>query len=679
MRALLLTAALLLGFVCPHSSGAQTPQENLPQPSPGAVPPEAVEEDSLARDAQPNFANRGALKSYIDGVVNAFMRQDHIAGVTLSIVRNGEIVLAKGYGIAGVDPERPVDPERTLFRIGSISKTFVWTALLQLAERNEIALSHLVDRYLPVELRPGAGGFDSPLLVQHLMEHTPGYEDTALGHLFFQKADQLPTLEAYLARYRPARVREPGSLVAYSNYGAGLAGVIVQEVANQTFPAYVEQFITGPLDMTRSSFREPMPEGVAIVRKLPRPMAPELAQNLSTGFAFEQGGLIPQPFAFISNIGPAGAASATATDMARYMLAHLNLGQLGDAQILEPETARRIRAALAEREGGAAELALGFIEYTLPGGYRGFGHGGATLSFMSNMVMVPELDLGIFVSANTATGRPLVMRLPELIVGRYFAENWGQGAQGDEFVPERALADFAGTYMSLRRPYTTVEAPFLAASALTSVAEGEDGFLIVEMPGAEPRRFFPIAPLTFRETGAAAMLAFRENEAGEVTHLIDPLGIAWAERIGAFAHPATLGVALNLAVLASIGAAVGGWLRRRREIVQSSWEARAGKLMPVLAGLWLLFIGLLTAASLQLAKAGSAAIFSFPSGLLVTALALGLLLTLLGLAAAVSLWPVWRRGSWPLWRRVRHTAFVLVSLFALLMLVKWNLIGFQYY
>jgi len=673
-----LPAAILYALIWASSVTAQTPQESDLPPSPGAVPPEAVEENALARDAQPNFANRGSLEAYVDGVVNAFMGRDHIAGVTVSIVRNGEIVLAKGYGIAGVDPERSVDPERTLFRIGSISKTFTWTALLQLDETGELNLEDPVDLHLPTDLRPGMGGFDTPLLVRHLMEHTPGFEDSALGHLFFKDPQEVLPLYSYLAEYRPERVREPGRLVAYSNYGAGLAGAIVSNIANLTFQAYAEQSVFQPLEMTHSSFREPMPEGVAIVRKLPRPMAAELAQNLSAGFAFERGGLTPKPISYITQIAPAGAASSTATDMARYMLAHLDDGQLGDARILEPGTARRIRTALADRDGGPPELALGFIDYTLPGGYRGFGHGGATLYFMSNMVMVPELDLGIFVSANTNTGRPLAMRLPQLIVARYFAETNGETSTSVEMSAAQAER-FAGTYLSLRRPYTTVEAPFLAAGALSSVSALPEGQLLLESPGADPRRFAPVDPLTFREVGGSAILGFRENEAGEITHLIDPLGIAWAERIGFLAHPAWLGVSLNLAVLGSIGALVGGWLRRKRAIAQSLWEARAGKLMPALGGLWLLFIGLFAAAAVGMAQAGNEAIFTFPGGLLVTALAAGLLSGLASLAAAASLWPIWRTGSWPLWRRIRHSLLSLIWLSAALTLAHWNLIGFQYY
>lgn len=658
---------------------AQTPQESDLTPSPGAVPPEAVEENALARNARPNFENHGSLEAYVDGVVETFMRQDHIAGVTLSIVRNGEVVLAKGYGIAGLEPERPVDPARTLFRIGSISKTFIWTALLQLEETGELNLDDPVDLHLPTELRLGSGGFETPLLIRHLMAHTPGFEDTALGHLFARAPEDVSNLYSYLAKHRPKRVREPGRFVAYSNYGAGLAGAIVTNIADQTFQAYAEQFFFQPLGMTHSTFREPMPEGLAIVKKLSRPMAPELAEQLSDGFAFERGGLTPKPFSYITQIAPAGAASSTALDMARYMLAHLDFGRLDDARILEPETARHIRTALAEGKGASPKLALGFIEYPLPGGYRGFGHGGATLNFMSNMVMAPELDLGIFVSANTNTGRPLVMRLPELIVARYFAGDRDGKAETAVLSPERELADFAGSYLSLRRSYTTAEAPFLAASALISVAADPGGFLVVESPGAGPRRFAPVGALTFREVGGADVLGFRENEAGEITHLIDPLGVAWAERIGFFAHPAWLGVSLNLALLGGIGALVGGWLRRKRVIEQTRWEMYAGRLMPALAVVWLLFAALLTAGSLNLAHAGGEAIFDFPNGLLVAALALSIPLAILGLAAAASLWPVWRTGSWPLWRRIRHSAFTLATLMALLAVVQWNLIGFQYY
>jgi len=689
MRPLRLLMLLAGGLFAAVTASAQAPERNPEQASPGAIPPPPVEAGALAHSARPNFANTSALEAYLDGVIESFMAEDRIAGVTLSIVKDNTLLLAKGYGIAGQDPVRPVDPERTLFRIGSISKTFIWTAILQLADRNEINLDDRINLHLPSPLRLPPDDFETPILVRHLMSHTPGFEDSALGHLFVKDPKELTALDVYLERYRPERVREAGKFVAYSNYGAGLAGAIVEETIDQTFPAYVEQFIAAPLGMAHTTFREPIPEGLTIVGNLPGPMAPGLAGQLSEGFAVEHGDFAPQPFAYISHVGPAGAASSTATDMARYMRAWLNMGRLGEVRLVSREAAGRIYAAVRGDETEPPALADGFIEYTLPGGHRGFGHGGATLSFMSNMVMVPELNLGIFLSTNTDTGRRLVMRLPKLLVARYFAESRSDPAAasvkpdaqtGTQESTESTenLDRFAGSYLPLRRAYTTAEALFLAANAQAEIAVHPEGGLVLSGAGQSAQRYVRTGPLTFREAGGSDLLAFQEDENGRVIHFTHPLGITAFERVGVFARPAWFGIVLGLTGLGAVGALTGGWLRRKREIAQSQWEARAGKLMPALGGLWLLFIGLFAAAAVGMAQAGNEAIFTFPGGLLVTALAAGLLAGLASLAAAASLWPIWRMRSWPLWRRIRHSGFTLISLVMVLMLIHWNLIGFQY-
>jgi len=685
-----LTALLMLALAA--VAQAQTPpdEESEDSDGPGAVPPPQVDEGPLASErAAPNFDNRNALEAFIDGIVETFMSEDRIAGVTLSIVKDDETVFAKGYGIAGTDPERAVDPEQTLFRIGSISKTFTWTALMQLAERNEIRLDDPINAYLPQALKIEHGRDERPVLVRDLMNHTPGLEDTALGHLFFDEPKEIPEPFTYLADHQPAQVRESGELPAYSNYGAALGGAIVSEALNQTFPAYAEQFILEPLEMEHTTFREPMAESVTVVRNLPSPMKSELADSLSAGFSVENGGIEPKDHAFITHIAPAGAASSTATDMARYMQAHLNLGEFGNAQLLSGESAWSIREAMPDPDDPAAEprLAKGFITYRLPGGHVGFGHGGATLRFMSNMVMVPELGLGIFVSANTETGRPLVMRLPELIVGRYFADGDAEAAadadtgsaDSGETDEDNDLTRFAGNYMSLRRPFTTAEALFMAVSAQYSVAPHDEGGLVFAGPGQPQRRFERIAPLTFREAEGADILAFRENDAGQITHLIDPLGIAAAQRVGFFARPAFFGLIAGLMGLTALGTLIGAWLRRKQTIEQTLWESRAGMLMPAMGGLWLVFLGLFAAATVGMTLAGSEAIFSFPSTSLVAALAVGLFAALVSLAAVGSLWPVWRARSWPIWRRIRHSLAAVIALVFVLVLHHWNLIGFFYY
>lgn len=668
--------ATIVALFCLVSPAQAQDAQDAQARSPGAVPPPDVSEAQLG-PARPNFANIGQVEAFIDGVVRSHMESDHIAGVTLSVVKDGERVLAKGYGAAGFDPPVPVEPGRTLFRIGSISKTFTWTAVMQLVEAGEIALDDPINAYLPDRLKLPADG-RPPVLIRHVMTHTPGLEDLALGHLFYKDPEAVPPIDDYLVKYRPQRVRDPGVVTAYSNYASSLAGVVVAEVSGLDFETYAERNILAPLGMASTSFREPIPADTAQERGLSEPFDPALAAQMSKGFRYEAGAYQAQPVELIGAMAPAGAVSATADDMARYMLAHLGHGAGDHGRILAEATAARMQRTLFTNAEKVSGLAHGFIEYALPGGYRGFGHGGATLYFMSNMVMVPEIGLGLFISANTRSGVELVRNLPGLLVGHFFGP--AAAAVSDLPAPPADFAArgqrFAGRYMTLRRAYSTIES-LMGLMSLITVSVDEEGYLLVSR-GGETARYVQVAPLTFRKVDGPEVVGFRENEDGAITHFLPASGIAGAERIGFFQTPDWLGLIVALMGVAGLGSLIGAWLRRRQTIRQSRFERWSARLMPAISGAWLGFIALFAAALAGLMGKGVEAMWDFPGPMLVAALSVGLLGALLTVPAALSLWPVWRDGHWPLMRRIRHTLTVAIAAAFALTLHQWNLIGFHY-
>ena len=192
------------------------------------------------------------LEAFVDGVVGAGMRQDHIAGVGVAVVRPSGPILLKGYGIAA--PGRAADAD-TLFHEQSISKTLVWLALMQLVQEGKVGLDDPINAHLPPDLRVPDAGYSAPITIRNLMSHTPGFEDSALGHLFVDRPDRLSPLEAYLASHRVRRVRPAGQTVVYSNYGGALGGAIVAQVSSLAWEDYAEQKILRPLGMRQATFR----------------------------------------------------------------------------------------------------------------------------------------------------------------------------------------------------------------------------------------------------------------------------------------------------------------------------------------------------------------------------------------------------------------------------------------
>ena len=363
-------AAGLAASLCASSAGAQVPAMLTPRQEPLAAQPEPPRAGPRLTPEQ--SIPPAELEAFVDATVQLAMDDKHIAGVTVSVVQDGRVVLEKGYGFASFAPARRVDPATTLFRIGSISKTFTWIEIMRAVEAGKIDLDAPVNGYLPPELQIPDEGFKQPIRVRDLMTHSPGFEDRALGVLFAATpADVLPLAE-WLRRYRPRRVREPGELTSYSNYGAGLAGAIVEQVNGAKWQDLIERDVLGPLGITHITGREPYPPRA----DLPAPLSAELEADLSTPFRWNGVAFDARKFEYITQTAPAGAMSASAGDMARYMLLLLGDGTLDGVTVFGPEAARAFRTPMTKLPPEVGALDAGFFDQALPGGFRGYGHDG---------------------------------------------------------------------------------------------------------------------------------------------------------------------------------------------------------------------------------------------------------------------------------------------------------------
>jgi CubicO group peptidase (beta-lactamase class C family) len=623
----------------------------------------------MAEAAEPAPAvDRADLAAFVDGFVEARMRAHHVAGVTVSVVHDGELIFAAGYGHDDVAAGRAVAPERTLFRPGSISKTFTWTAVMQLVEQGRLDLNADIRTYLP-ELAI-ADTFAEPITLAHLMAHTPGFEESVMGHLFVDQADRVQPLLDYLKTHQPARVRPPGVAGAYSNFGTAVAGLIVANVSGMSWEDYADRYLFGPLGMTRSTFREPWG-----AQRAEAPMPEALRQDVSRGYAHRGGSFRAGGFEYVGQIGPAGALATTATDMARWMLAHLNGGELGGARILAADTARRMHAQHWTPHPDMPGLAHGFIESSIHG-YRAIGHGGGTVHFLSDMQLLPELGFGVFIATNTAGGGgQLIDGFVHALVARLFPAGPGWPAGPSDAGAVAPATDYAGSYLSTRRPYTTVERLFMTSGAMVTPAEG--GALVVLSPMGESR-LEPLGGDLFVTADRGERVRFVRDDAGAVTHMLPPMPVMVMERPGLRDDPRLLMGVLGGAAVVLLAAVVGAWLRRRRPPPQTTAERCAGVLIVVTAATWLTAyaVGLLGVA--PLAEDFSQVFYGFPSAPFLAALWIALAAALLTVASVLLLYPVWRAGRWPRWRRWRHTGVVLAAVATLVVLHEFNAIGFRF-
>src|SRR6266516_4771568 len=196
------------------------------------------------------------VEAFLDGVIGKEMQVDHIPGAAVSVVKDGRLLFTKGYGSADLQAGKPVNAQTTLFRIGSVSKLFTATAVLQLAEQCKLSLYADVNTYLKAFHLPAT--YPEPITLADLLTHTDGVEGRDTGLQAAHSASDLEPLGQVLAQHLPARVRPPGELTAYSNYGYTLAGYIVEQVSGMPFAQYVEQHLFQRLGMRESTFRQPV-------------------------------------------------------------------------------------------------------------------------------------------------------------------------------------------------------------------------------------------------------------------------------------------------------------------------------------------------------------------------------------------------------------------------------------
>ncbi len=616
------------------------------------------------------------LEAFVDGVVEtAFVEHGALPGVTVSVVKDGEIILLKGYGLADVESETPVDPARTLFRIGSISKTFTGLAVMQMVDQGRLDLDADVNTYLEDFQIPEA--FDAPITLRHLLNHRAGFEDATAGQLFVREEADAISMGEYLAEYMPARVRPPGESSSYTNYGITLAGYIVQVVSGQDFAAYLDENIFLPLEMHHSTIREPLAAGGAPT------MRPELVTLLATGYNIGAGGKPEaKPHDLIGRVGPAGAISSTAEDMAKYMIARLDEERPEDALFVSPEMAVYMQTRTYEDRPLIPDMVYAMIEGSRDG-YRFRWHNGGSSAFFSDMMLYPELQLGIFVSTNSNDGGPLLSAtLPKLIFERYYPSKLGfQALKPPADFAERGQK-YAGQYLPTRRSYTKLE-KLIALSQVFAVSVDAEGYLLVQA-GPETRKYVEVGEGVFRSAEAeeggrnqVSHLYFYEDEDGVPERISvstnDPM------RIGVTEGPSFFFTSLGLALLLATTSLLGAWRRARRGLDQTApgrwatilWTTGAIAVVFIVAGLGL------TVASLS---GGSLdpIIFDWPPAPLATAVLASNAAVLLTIMLLVLLLPAWREPGWSLWRKLQYTAFTLSLLMLGIGLNEWNMIGFKY-
>jgi CubicO group peptidase (beta-lactamase class C family) len=455
-------------------------------PQPAAAPAATAASNPPAAHS----LERADLEPWLDGFMPYALERGDVAGAVVAVVKNGEVIFAKGYGFADEKAKKPVDAERTMFRPGSISKLFTWTAVMQLVEQGKLDLDHDVNEYLDFKIPARA---DGPITLRNIMTHTPGFEEQ-IKALIVSDPKQLVPLKVYAETKTPVRIFKAGSTPAYSNYATALAGYIVERISGQPFDDYIDAHLFKPLQMTHATFRQPLPA--------------QFAADMSKGYSLASQPAKPYEIVVAA---PAGSLAASGVDMAHFMIAHLEGGEYHGARILGVETLKKMHETPTEMIPPLNRMMLGFYEQNY-NGHRIISHGGDTIYMHSYLHLLLDDHVGLFVSVNSQgrEGAAGAIRgaLFDDFLDRYFPAPLDARSVDAKTAAEHAKL-MTGYYESSRRAETSFMS-IMGFAGPFKLTVDKDGYLTAPAfkgRNGAPRRYREIAPFVWRDVDSGWRLA----------------------------------------------------------------------------------------------------------------------------------------------------------------------------
>jgi CubicO group peptidase (beta-lactamase class C family) len=652
----LLLATFVVFCVSALDGDTATPQETNPsKESAAANPPPTT---SLA---SAHALEKADLEAFFDGIVPLQLERSDVAGASVLVMKDGQELLKKGYGFSDLAKKKPVDPGNTVFRLASISKLFTWISVMQLVEQGKLDLDTDVNRYIDFQITPA---FGKPITLRNLMTHTGGFEEEVRDILLVDSKKMKP-LREYLIENQPRRMYPPGEISAYSNYGVGLGGYVVEHVSGEPFEHYVAEHIFQPLGMMHSSFDQPATQ--------------ELSPFESEGY--KESTEKPAVGFEIFSPAPAGGISSTAADMGRFGQALLNGGELDGHRILSAKSLE----AMWTRQFAASEvmpaMCMGFYQ-VWRNGLHFVGHNGDLIAFHSMFLVEPKEKLILFVSYNSAgSARKTRTELLNDFADRYYPYKVDPAFQK---IPNEELKAITGTYQVTRRADST-------KTKLTGLTEQAQATLdkegILKIEDAKDLRghvlkWKPIGKDVWQEIEGQNRIQTIRDGAGKIARIAVSFPGVQYERVPWYENSYMILPVLCLSLAILLLVVVASLVRLGRRILFSkrpAWQAQPGTLRlttgpRVAAFAWVI-----------LASATFALIYTLENQTLppshsvdkyfVLINAVAGIAIILSIFAVVASLRIWARADL---RPISHIKFSLVGgacLFLTWFSIHWNIIG----
>jgi len=636
----------------------------------------------IASATQNGVTDPAELEAFMDEYLAEQMETHHIPGVVITFVKDGDVFFSKGYGYADLENQTPMDVNETLLTTASLGKAFSAVGVLQQYERGVIDLHEDIRPYITdFQLQTN---FDEALTFANLLTHTDGFEARLIG-VAAQNPEGLISLGDLIETYTPTQLYPPGQYMTYGDFAATLSGYLTQEVSGLSFEAYMESNILSPLGMTDSTFDQRLSD--------------EMVARLATGYDYAEGEYHSGPVYYIRST-PAGGLRTTAMNMNAFMLALLNGGEYQGTRILDEATTQLMHTQQFAPDSKMAGITYGLFEH-FENDQRILLRDGDGVGTRSRMVLLPEQDMGFFISYNSGDSNIRLDIISTILEHYYPIGNTTAPLPVEDYQARTKL--FTGTYRPLNADVTSFGKSMFFFSQLVEVTSTDEGYLSIVAAGMGGEQssvmggfegisqWVEVEPLYFEQVGGKGQLSFVQNEAGEITQMISGQGyrstftkLPWYESQSF--HMILIQLVALLLISAVISTFVnwplGVFVRKLRKKTSDEFVSRSAFIARLWAGIVAGMLGLFVfrAIGVLYAIGGIAGMPNFVWGItsdMISALNNIYLPIALALPLPIFTAVAWGNRWWKMSTRIHYTLIALAVVAGIWWANYWNLLGFR--
>lgn len=408
----------------------------------------------------PSGIELGSLELRVDELMNKYVGKS-TPGAAVAVIKNGKIVLSKGYGYSDIETKKPVTKD-TVFEYGSVSKLFVWTSVMQLVEQGKIDLDEDIKTYLPDDFYKELK-LRYPITLRNIMNHSSGFGEYPYDLIALEDSNDDMSLKDALLLAHPKQYFEPGTASVYSNYATALAAYIVETVYEEEYYKYQKNHIFNPLNMDDIAGERSWKDN------------PEILINKAKGYSKTDKDTFKDSGWSYVGMYPAGSVIGTAEELALFTSELMPLNQNKTKLFKSNATINNMLSP--SYEPGFSGTAHGFFEFDYPE-KKAFGHGGNTASFSAQVAFTPEESFGFAVLTNVSGESNITLELQNLLLG----SNKVEPIEDINYIDAHKLE---GNYVSMRRPEGTPSefVSYLALGKVEAVDNNKINFKIRNMSG----------------------------------------------------------------------------------------------------------------------------------------------------------------------------------------------------